>query len=335
MRTDRDHPSGAVHRDDVDSRVLKDNLLGDPPRRRVDVYVPSGHSGEGLPLLVDLVGYTAGGPAHTNWSNFDENVPERLDRLIAAGTMPPVVVAFPDCFTRLGGNQYINSAAMGPWEDFLIEEMLPAVETRYGCGGAGRRGVFGKSSGGYGALIHAMRHADVWAAAACHSGDMAFELCYLPDMPGALRALAKHGGSAKGFVDAFYGGTTRSGGDIHVLMTLAMAATYDPDPGAPLGIRLPVDADTCTLIEDRWAAWLAWDPVRIVDRHAESLGRLKGLFIDCGDEDQYNLLYGARRLHRALERLGVNHRYEEFSGTHSGINHRMDISLPFLARALA
>src|SRR5271165_1335481 len=32
--------------------------------------------------------------------------------------MPPVVVAFPDCFTRLGGNQYINSASMGAWEDF-------------------------------------------------------------------------------------------------------------------------------------------------------------------------------------------------------------------------
>jgi hypothetical protein len=29
--------------------------------------------------------------------------------------MPPVV-AFPDCFTRLGGNQYINSASIGAWE---------------------------------------------------------------------------------------------------------------------------------------------------------------------------------------------------------------------------
>ena len=36
--------------------------------------------------------------------------------------MPPVVVAFPDCFTRLGGNQYINSASMGAWEDFLLHE---------------------------------------------------------------------------------------------------------------------------------------------------------------------------------------------------------------------
>ena len=38
--------------------------------------------------------------------------------------------------------------------------------------------MFGKSSGGYGAIMNALRHSDVWAAAACHSGDMGFELCY-------------------------------------------------------------------------------------------------------------------------------------------------------------
>jgi hypothetical protein len=50
--------------------------------------------------------------------------------------------------------------------------------------------VFGKSSSGYGAITNALRHSDIWAAAACHSGDMGFELCYLPDMPAVLRTLA-------------------------------------------------------------------------------------------------------------------------------------------------
>lgn len=152
MRRDPSAPSGTLHSLWIDSDVLKSNMLGDPTRREVQVYVPHGTDGSDLALLVDLVGFTAGGPAHTNWKNFGENVPERLDRLIAEGTMPPVVVAFPDCFTRLGGNQYINSAAMGRWEDFLIDEMLPAVEGKFGCGGKGRRGLFGKSSGGYGSI---------------------------------------------------------------------------------------------------------------------------------------------------------------------------------------
>ena len=67
MRKNPDAPSGTVHRLTIDSQVLKGNLLGDPPQRIVDVYVPHGHDGRGLPLLVDIVGFTAGGPAHTNW----------------------------------------------------------------------------------------------------------------------------------------------------------------------------------------------------------------------------------------------------------------------------
>ena len=166
MRRNQATPPGSLSRLTIDSKALKPNLLGDPSRREVVVYLPAGHDGRDLPLLVDLVGFTAGGPAHVNWKNFGENLPERLDRLIGEGDMPPVVIAFPDCFTRLGGNQYIDSDAMGHWETFLIEEMLPDIEARFGCGGEGRRGVFGKSSGGYGAIVHAMRHADCWAAKA-------------------------------------------------------------------------------------------------------------------------------------------------------------------------
>ena len=148
-------PIGSVSRVTIESQALKSNMLGDPSVRVVDVYVPAGHDGQGLPLLVNLVGFTSSGLSQTNWAGFHENLPERLDRLIGEQRMPPVVVAFPDCFTRLGGNQYINSASMGAWEDFLLHEMLPAIEQRFGCGGLGRRGVFGKSSGGYGAMAPA------------------------------------------------------------------------------------------------------------------------------------------------------------------------------------
>src|SRR6516164_5844480 len=135
-------PMGSVSRITVDSQALRDNMLGDPSVRVVDVYVPAGYDGEVLPLLVDLVGFTGSGLFHTNWVGFRENLPERLDRLIGEQRLPPIVAAFPDCFARLGGSQYINSAVVGAWETFLIDEMLPAIERQYGCGGPGRRGVF-------------------------------------------------------------------------------------------------------------------------------------------------------------------------------------------------
>src|SRR5437660_1551108 len=221
---------GSVSRITIVSQALKRNMLGDPSARIVDVYVPPGHDGQGLPLLVDLVGFTGSGLSHTNWVGFRENLPERLDRLIGEQRMPPVVVAFPDCFTRLGGNQYINSASTGAWEDYLLHEMLPTVEQRYGCGGAGRRGVFGKSSGGYGALTHALRHSESWAAAACHSGDMGFELCYLPDMPSVLRALAGSEHSIERWQQQAEASREHPAGSRHVMNALALASRYDPDP---------------------------------------------------------------------------------------------------------
>jgi S-formylglutathione hydrolase FrmB len=327
--------TGSVSRISVASRALENNMLGDPSVRAVDIYLPAGRDGRDLPLLVDLVGFTGSGLSHTNWVGFRENLPERLDRLIGEEKMPPVVVAFPDCFTRLGGNQYINSAATGVWEDFLLREMLPAIEQRYGCGGPGRRGVFGKSSGGYGAITHALRHSDIWSAAACHSGDMGFELCYLPDMPAVLRALTGADNSIERWWQQLEAAEKHPEDSGTVINALAMAASYDPDPTQFLGIRLPVTIDTCELIEERWANWSRQDPVTAIESQADNLRRLKALYIDCGERDQFNLLYGARRFVRRLNELGIGHRYEEFPDNHSGVDYRMDESLPFLAQALS
>jgi len=335
MRKEQTTARGTIHRLTLDSAVLKSNMLGDPTARLIDVYVPAGHDGKNLPLLVDLVGFTAGGPIHTNWKNFSENLPERLDRLIGTGAMKPCVVAFPDCFTKLGGNQYVNSVAMGNWDDFLLKEAVPFVERQFGCGGAGRRGVFGKSSGGYGAMVHALMHPDFWSAAAVHSGDMGFPLMYGHEFVPVLRALAKNGGDIAKWIDDFWAAPKTKDSDVHIIMMLAQAASFDPDPSARYGVRLPVTHDTCEFAEERWANWLKWDPLTMVETRGSGLKALKGLYIDCGDVDQYNLVYGARRMHRALDRLGVTHTYEEFPDNHSSVDYRMDISLPFLVRALS
>jgi S-formylglutathione hydrolase FrmB len=327
-------PAGQLHLITVHSALLRDNLLGDPTARAVDVYLPAGYTGSSLPLLVDLVGFTGSGLSHTNWVGFRENVPERLDRLIGEGQMPAVVVAFPDCFTRVGGNQYINSVAIGPWEDYLLREMVPAVESRFGCGGDGRRGVFGKSSGGYGALVHALRHPDFWAAAACHSGDMGFEWCYLPEMPVVIQGLAKANSSIESWWKELETARKHPDHAGDVINMLAMAASYDPDPSQFLGMRLPVTLDTCELIVERWTNWLRHDPLNILEERADGLRRLKALYIDCGTADQFRLLYGARRFARRLDQFGIQHRYQEFPDNHSGIDYRMDESLPFLSQSL-
>ncbi|MFT6659311.1 alpha/beta hydrolase [Maritalea sp.] len=334
MRRDYSLPQGTIHRVQVQSEALKSNMLGDHTLRDVDVYVPHGHDGTDLPVIVDLAGYTGSGLGRTGWKGFDENLPARLDRLISSREMRPAVMVFPDCFTRLGGNQYINSVAMGNWADFLIKEMLPQIEGQFSCGGAGKRGVIGKSSGGYAAMIHAMLYADTWSAIACHSGDMGFDVAYLPDMPKALRAVAQHDNSIEKFVRFVDEKHNPSHGDIHALMILAMGATYDPDPNGFCGIRLPVDMHTCELDQTRWDQWLKWDPLHIFDQHVDALKSLKGIWLDCGDVDQFNFVYVARRMQNKLKSAGVDHVYEEFPDDHFSIDYRYDRSLPFLADKL-
>ena len=320
---------GSVESFWVDSAVLVANRLGDATRRRVDVYVPP--AAQGAPLLVDLVGFSGGGPSHTNYKVLAETIPERIDRLIAAGAMAPVAIAFPDCATALGGNQYIDSAGTGLWARFLIEECTPAVEARYGVGGPGRRGVFGKSSGGHGAIVHGLLYGGAfWNAVACHSGDMGFELVY-PGMFGAVaRTLDNHGRAIAQFRAHVAGAKKLTRSDWDALNLLLQAASFDPP-----GDRLPWDLFDGGLNETAWANWLAFDPVRLVEIQWQNLAALKALVIDCGALDEYNLIFGARRLNSRLKALGVAHTYQEFPDTHGDIDYRVEVSLPILARALA
>lgn len=335
-----DPPRGRIETLEIDSAALRGNLLGDPARRTVAVYLPEGYdsSDADYPLFVDLAGFTGSGLRHIGWHGFGENLPQRIDRLVAAGRMGPVVVAFPDGFTSLGGNQYINSPVFGRWEDFVLKEMIPLLEERYRLRrGAAGRAVFGKSSGGYGALVHGMRHGRYWAAVACHSGDMAFDVVYRRDLHPTLDELAKHQGNIERFLAHLRAAVKIQSGEMQALMTLAMAGSYDPDPAARFGLRLPLDPHTGTLDAERWRAWLAHDPLVLVEQPEvqANLRALAGLYLDCGSKDQYFLHYGARTLAARLAALGIDHRYEEFDDTHSGIDYRLDVSLPFLFEAVA
>ena len=214
--------------------------------------------------------------------------------------------------------------------------MLPRLEDEFRVRrGRDHRAIFGKSSGGYGAIVHGMRRADVWAALACHSGDMAFDLCYRVDFPATVRALAEKGG-IQGYLDWFASQPKTDDGMMHTMMILAMAASYDPDPAAPKGIRMPVDLETCSLDEERWARWLAWDPIEMIEvpECQENLRSLRGLYIECGTKDQYHLVFGARSLSRRLTDLEIPHRFEEFDDNHSNVDYRMDVSLPFLYESI-
>ncbi len=279
-----------------DSRILRGNPLGDPHVRKLAVWLPPRYDegagrgrGRRFPVLVDMVGFTGSGLAHVAWKNFSENVPERAARLVHEGKMAPAIIVFPDCFTALGGNQYINSSAIGDYADYLTKEIVPFVDREFRTlASREHRGCFGKSSGGYGAIAHGMRYPSTWGAVADHSGDAYFEFVYWHDWPNTLNELAKHrakkpqagrydvkrrekgadrgldDGRVKRFLESVWKKPKLSKGEGMCIMNLCMAASYDPDPKAPNGFRLPVNLETGELLPRRWKHWRGNDPVNLV-----------------------------------------------------------------------
>ncbi len=346
------------------SQILKHNPLGDPHVRKLAVWLPPDYFDDNqrrYPVLYDLVGFTGSGMSHVGWKPFGDNVPERVARLIHEGKMGSVILVFPDCFTALGGNQYVNSTALGPYADYLTREIIPFVDREFRTlPGRDHRGCFGKSSGGYGAIIHGMKYARTWGAIADHSGDAYFEFVYGSDWPNTLNELAKHrlpkrrpgrydaghdagrrgldqgldDGRIRRFLAHVWKKEKLSNAEGHCIMNLCMAATYDPDPEAPLGFRVPYNLESGELLPERWEKWRRHDPINLVDKHRDSLRSLRGIYIDCGWNDQYQIHFGNRILSRRLSAAGIAHTYEEFDDNHSDVDYRMDVSLPFLWRAL-
>jgi hypothetical protein len=122
--------------------------------------------------------------------------------------------------------------------------------------------------------------------------------------------------------------------EVMCIMNLCMAASYDPDPRAPNGFRVPFNLESGEALPERWARWRQQDPINLVARYRRNLKTLRGIYIDCGWRDQFHIHYGARLLSARLSAAGVRHTYEEFDDDHSDIDYRMDVSLPFLYRAV-
>jgi enterochelin esterase-like enzyme len=326
----RAYPQGQIVYLNIESELLQDNPLGDPHVRQVPVYLPADYdAGAAYPVMYYLAAYTNSGAGVIGWRNFGESLPERLNRLIAEGQMGPTIVVFPECFTRLGGNQYLDAPGVGQYASHIHQELIPLVEQTYAVKpGAAHRAVLGKSSGGFAAMRFAMDFPGFWGAVANQSGDAGFELLYKRDFPAVADVLSQFDGDVNKLVKRFWKAKKIMGSHILALMHICMAATYD-EANVTEWV-LPFDLQTCELDEVRWQRWLAHDPVNRVADSVDALKQLKGLYMDCGFRDQYYIHYGMRQLSKKLEKAGIEHTYTEFNGTHSGIDYRLDESLPYL-----
>ncbi|MDQ3691892.1 MAG: alpha/beta hydrolase-fold protein [Chloroflexota bacterium] len=326
----------------IDSQALTGNPLGDPHRRPLYVYTPPGYDDEvdrRYPSVYLLQGLTGQVDMWSSRKAFSRTTPEALDSWFAAAGATQAIVVFIDAWTSLGGAQFLDSAATGRYHTYLCDELVPFVDARYRTLPVPEhRGVAGKSSGGYGAMVTPMLRPDLFGGMATHAGDALFEACYLPDFREASRALRDtYDGSYDAFWVDFRARPGRSAkADGALLNVWCMAACYSPDPDGT--VNLPFEPVTGRLIPETWERWLAWDPVRMAPAHADALRGMRAIWIDAGRSDDFYLDLGADAFRAELATLGVEDervRFELFDGTHSGIDWRYPQAIGWLAERLA
>jgi S-formylglutathione hydrolase FrmB len=330
---------GSIDEVVVDSAALRGNPLGDPASRPLWVYLPPGYHDDAdrrYPVVYVIQGYTGQLAMWANRSPFRPTYLEAVDALFAAGGAPPCLVAFVDAWTAYGGSQYVDSPGTGRYHTYLCDDVVGFVDARYRTLADRRhRGIQGKSSGGFGAMITPMLRPDLFGGLASHAGDTLYELCYLPDFGPAARHLRAFDGSIERWWDDFRSRVAFTHpADMTLLGLYGVAACFSADDdGTPV---LPMDPRTGRPLDDVWARWLAWDPVRMVADHADALRGLGAIWVDAGRADEHFLDLGAEAFVRALGDVGVTDvHFELFEGRHGGIDHRYPLSLAYLAERLA
>jgi hypothetical protein len=331
---------GRIDRHIVESEVLEDNPLGDPHRRPLYVYLPpelDRTREDGYPSVYVIQGMTGQVDMWFNRSAFEPTMFERVDALFSASDIAPAVIVFVDAWTSYGGSQFINSSATGRYMDYLCDEVVPFVDERYPTTrDRGARGLTGKSSGGYGAMVVPMLRPDVFGALASHAGDALFEACYLPEFPQTARMLRdEYDGSFEVFWQRFRSSDVLREDMYTPINSYAMAACYSPDDARPGRVVLPFDIETGRLLDDVWDRWLEWDPVRMAPKHLDALASMKRIYLDAGRSDEYFLDLGAQAFSKELSKGGVDHTLELFPGKHGGLQYRYPGAIRELVTALS
>ncbi len=254
-----------------------------------------------------------------------------------AGEAPPCIVVYVDAWTAYGGSQFVDSPGTGRYHTYLCEDVVPFVDARYRTLADGRhRGIQGKSSGGFGAMITPMLRPDLFGGLATHAGDALYEYCYIPEFAKAARALRDYDGSIEKWWEDFQGRVSfTKPADETLLMLLGVAACFSADDdGTPV---LPFDP------QHGAAARGGVGPVAGVGPGPHGARTTPTPCEACGPSGSTaaratsgSSISGAEAFRDALAEIGVTDvHFELFDGTHGRIDYRYPLSLGYLARRLA
>ena len=329
----RAQTGGVTHVDTVPAPSLRANLVGDPDRRAMTVYLPPSYRTRPLrryPVIYLLHGFAADHRAFIRGAYQNLNIRLSMDSLIRAGAVREMIVVTPNAQNAYDGSFYANSPVTGNWEDFIVRDLVSFVDRKYRTvRSANGRGIAGHSMGGHGALRIGMRNPEIFSAM------YGMSACCLSLAAGPLNAGDSANWRRVIAVDDRQK-FDKAGFLTHVF--IAFAAVNSPNPQRPpLYVDLPYRLAGSELVVDS-AVVARWrnGPIATAATYASNLLRLN-IGFDAGTADGFrDIPVNAARFDSVLTQLGIPHMFELYEGTHgSRIRSRLETKvLPFFSARL-
>ena len=292
------------------SQVLKNNPLHDPVVRHVAVFVPDQITNTaGIQVVYYLPGY--GGSSE----NFIKNgeIWRAFTQKLAA-EITPVLLVVVDGRNRWGGSQYLNSTAQGNYADYICDEIVPLVETRYLITtNKPQRIIAGHSSGGFGALRLGMLRPQLFDGVVALSPDSDFPLSHLPfvKLPGITNVAL---GQIKAYMTAEMKTAHPENGSLN--LALGLSAAY-----APVGLSNPGEFHWLFDVkgrfrEDVWQRWLDNDPLTLVQHNRNAFQPGQAIYLDGAAHDSWKANVGARKIYETIRERPARCTFYEPPGKH-------------------
>lgn len=311
----------------IRARTLTGNFLKDKSER--ELIILERNAKESTPILIGLAGFFGSSESFIQTRYIGYDFLKVLNGIVKKKNIGSFIIALPDTMTSYYGNQYLNSIAVGDYEDFITKDVVRTLQKKYG---KRRMGIFGKSSGGFGSYTLSVRHPEIFEGFIDLSGDSGFEYCYMKDFPIALTQISQRGIS--GFINYFRKKPHPDNSDLTTMSTIAMSAFYSPDKKSELRVTLPFDLTTFKVDQGVWEKWLKFDPMRNAETYLDSL-RNEKVILQVGRKDEFFINVGMKGLSKILKKNKIQHDYRVYDEGHFGIEYLYEESLPSLINHLS